>query len=155
MYLTPEYEDMIKLFNKHDVKYLVVGSYAMSAWGYSRSTYDIDLFIDRSNDNAQKVYKALDDFGIPLELDVSDLTKENSIIQIGVAPVRIDILTSIDGVDFDDAWQTKQMHDFGDIQANIISLEKIIENKKSTNRAKDKSDVYELEKLARVRTSKP
>jgi hypothetical protein len=147
MYLSEDYKDIIELFNKYEVKYLVVGSYAMSAWGYSRSTYDIDIIVEKSLDNASKILNALNEFGIPYEMNKSDFMSDNSIIQIGVAPLRIDIITDIDGVSFDEIWESKTLHNFKDVSAYIISLEHIIKNKESTNRLKDKVDVVELKKL--------
>lgn len=147
MYLSEDYQDIIMLFNKYEVKYLVVGSYAMSAWGYSRSTYDIDILVEKSLDNASKILDALNEFGIPYKIDKSDFLSDNAIIQIGIAPLRIDIITDIDGVNFDEIWESKTLHDFKGISAYIISLEHIIKNKEATNRLKDKVDVIELKKL--------
>ncbi len=147
MYLTPEYKEIIELFNKYNVKFLVVGAYAMSAFGYSRSTYDIDLYIEKSDDNAINIVTALEDFGIGFEVNKKDFIEDNSIIQIGVAPIRIDILTDIDGVMFEDVYKNKILHDFGDVEAFIISIDDIIKNKKSTNRLKDKIDVEELMRI--------
>lgn len=147
MYLSEDYKDIIALFNKHNVKYLVVGSYAMSAWGYSRSTYDIDIIVEKSLENANNILSALNEFGIPYEIDKSDFLSDNSIIQIGVAPLRIDIITDIDGVSFGEIWESKTLHDFKGISAYIISLEHIIKNKEATSRLKDKVDVIELKKL--------
>ncbi|EFK97442.1 conserved hypothetical protein [sediment metagenome] len=147
MYLTPEYKEIIELFNKYNVKFLVVGAYAMSAFGYSRSTYDIDLYIEKSDDNAINIVTALEDFGIGFEVNKKDFIEDNSIIQIGVAPIRIDILTDIDGVMFEEVYKNKTLHDFGDVKAFIISIDDIIKNKKSTNRLKDKIDVEELMRI--------
>ena len=147
MYLTTEYRDMIELFNKYQVRYLVAGAYAMATCGYSRSTYDIDLWIDKDGKNVENVLLALDAFGVPFEIIKDDLTKENSVIQIGMAPVRIDILTDIDGVDFNEAYEKKTEHDFGGLMASVLHLDDILKNKIASARAKDKIDVLELKKL--------
>ncbi len=147
MYLTPDYEDMIALFNEHGVRYLVAGAYAMSTFGYSRSTYDIDLWIGRDESNIDKVIAALDDFGIPFQISAEDLSRPNSVIQIGTAPVRIDLLTDIDGVDFDDAYAGRIVHDFGTLQASVINLDDLMKNKSATQRSKDKIDLIELRKI--------
>jgi hypothetical protein len=147
MYLNQEYRDMIEIFNEQGVKYLVVGAYAMSTFGYSRSTYDIDLWIEKQKGNVQKVLMAFEEFGLPFEISEEDLTKNNSIIQIGVAPIRIDILTDIDGVNFDEAYKKKIEHNFGELVASVINIDDIIKNKTASNRAKDKIDIIELKKL--------
>ena len=147
MYLTTEYSDIIEIFNEHDVRYLVVGAYAMSVFGYSRSTFDIDLWIDKDKENVKKTLLALDEFGVPFVITTEDLTKDNSIIQIGVAPIRIDLLTDIDGVQFADAYTNKVIHDFGEIQASVLHIDDILKNKIASKRSKDKIDVIELQKI--------
>jgi len=147
MYLTIEYRDMIELFNEHEVRYLVAGAYAMATCGYSRSTYDIDLWIDKEENNVEKVLLALDEFGVPFEIKKDDLTQDNAIIQIGIVPIRIDILTDIDGVDFDEAYEKRIEHDFGGLVATVLHLDDILKNKIASNRAKDRIDVIELKRL--------
>ena len=147
MYLTIEYRDMIELFNEYEVRYIVVGAYAMSTLGYSRSTYDIDLWIDKNENNVEKVLKALDEFGVPFEISKDDLIRDNSIIQIGTAPIRIDLLTDIDGVEFSIAFENITIHDFGDISAPILDIDDILKNKMASKRPKDKIDVIELKKI--------
>lgn len=105
MYLTQDYQDIIELFNKYGVRYLIAGAYAMSQVGYSRSTYDIDLWVDKSEENAQNIYKALDEFGVPFAVEPDNFLEPNSVLQIGIAPNRIDILTDIDGLTFEQAWK--------------------------------------------------
>jgi hypothetical protein len=141
---------MIELFNEYNVRYLVAGAYAMATCGYSRSTYDIDLWIDKDEKNVENVLLALDEFGVPFDIKKDDLTKDNVIIQIGIAPVRIDILTDIDGVDFDEAYDKRIEHDFGDLIATVLHLDDILKNKIASNRAKDKIDVIELKKLKEI-----
>lgn len=150
MYLTAEYQDMIEIFNEKEVKYLVVGAYAMATCGYSRSTYDIDLWIDKDEKNVEKVLLAFDEFGIPFEITKDDLTKDNAIIQIGVVPIRIDILTDIDGVDFYEAYEKRIEHDFGGLMATVLHIDDILKNKIASNRAKDKIDVIELKRLKNI-----
>ena len=147
MYLTADYSDMIELFNEHEVRYLVAGAYAMSACGYSRSTYDIDLWIDKKDANVEKVLVALDAFGVPFSVTKDDLTKAENIIQIGNAPIRIDLLTDIDGVDFEEAYLNRMIHDFGDLKAPVLDINDIMKNKIASGRAKDKIDVIALQKL--------
>jgi len=150
MYLTTEYQDMIELFNEHHVRYLVAGAYAMSTCGYSRSTYDIDLWIDKDEKNVENILLALDEFGLPFEIKKDELTKDNVVIQIGVAPIRIDILTDIDGVDFTEAYEKRVEHDFGNLIATVLHLDDILKNKIASNRSKDKIDVIELKRLKKI-----
>lgn len=145
-----DYKEMLELFNKYNVKYLVVGAYAMGNYGYSRHTLDIDLWIEKSIENANNILKAFDDFAIPFELKADDLLQDNFIIQIGIEPLRIDIITDIDGVDFSDAWLNKTNNSLFGQEVNFISIKDLVKNKKSTNRTKDKYDVCELEKLQQV-----
>jgi hypothetical protein len=147
MYLTNDYRDIIEIFNEHEVRYLVTGAYAMAVFGYARSTYDIDIWIDKREENVEKVLAALDEFGVPFVIDSEDLKRDYAVIQIGVAPVRIDLLTDIDGVDFDDAYAQSVRHDFGGLEATILHLDDILKNKIATNRSKDKIDVIELNRL--------
>jgi len=147
MYLTEDYQDIIEIFNEQGVKYLLVGAYAMATFGYARSTYDIDIWIDKQEENVEKVLVALDEFGLSFEITKEDLTKDYAIIQIGVAPIRIDILTDIDGVDFKEAYQSRVEHNFGDLVASVLHIDDIIKNKMASKRAKDEIDVIELKKL--------
>jgi len=147
MYLTQDYQDIIELLNAHEVRYLIAGAYAMAVFGYARSTYDIDIWIAKDDQNIDNVLGALEDFGVPFELDKKDLQKKDNVIQIGIAPNRIDILTDIDGVDFEEAWQNKKIKQIEDININFLDLKDLIKNKSSTQRAKDQLDLLELTKL--------
>jgi hypothetical protein len=142
-----DYKDMLQLFNKYSVKYLVVGAYAMGNYGYSRHTLDIDLWIEKSVENAKKIQKVFNDFPVPYEITVDELNTKNMVLQIGIEPMRIDILTDIDGVDFSEAWQNKSNNSLFGEEIHFISLHDLIKNKTSTNRPKDKYDVLELEKI--------
>ena len=148
MYLTQDYQDIIFLFNKHQVKYLIAGAYAMSKVGYSRSTYDIDLWIEKTTQNAIKIFRALDEFGVPFKIDPDDFLAPNSVLQIGVKPNRIDILTDIDGLIFEEAYKNKQLVQFGTLEAYSLEIHDIIKNKTASNREKDKLDLVQLKKLA-------
>ena len=141
---------MLHLFNKYDVKYLVVGAYAMGNYGYSRHTLDIDLWIEKSIENAKNIQKAFSDFPIPYEITVDELNTENMVLQIGIEPMRIDVLTDIDGVSFENAWKNKTNNSLFGEEIHFISLQDLIKNKTSTDRTKDKYDVLELEKLNKL-----
>jgi hypothetical protein len=137
---------MLSAFNEERVEYLVVGAYALAAHGFVRATGDIDLWIKSSEENAERVMKALMTFGVPLaDLSIEDLIKPDLIFQIGVVPRRIDILTSIDGVAFTEAWELRKEITLEDLKVSIISKSHLIQNKKKTGRPKDKIDVEWLE----------
>lgn len=147
-----DYKDMLQLFNKYKVRYLVVGAYAMGNYGYSRHTLDIDLWIEKSVENAQNIQKAFEDFPVPYGITVEDLNTENLVLQIGIDPMRIDILTDIDGVDFEQAWNNRTNNSLFGEEIHFISIHDLIKNKSATNRTKDKYDVLELKKILTAST---
>jgi predicted nucleotidyltransferase len=149
MYLSSDYEDMIEIFNKHEVKYIIVGAFAMSKIGYSRNTYDIDLWVEKTTENAIKIYKSLEEFGVPFEIYPDDFLKQNSVFQVGIEPNRIDILTDIDGVVFEDAYNNSNIVDFNGLPSRSLSVEDLIKNKSSTERTKDKLDLEQLKALVK------
>jgi len=128
------------------VKFLLVGAYAMAVHGYPRSTMDIDLFVMPDPENALLVFDSLTDFGASVnDLSIDDLQKEGLIFQIGVAPCRIDILTSIDGINFEDAYARSELIDIEGIAIHVISIPDLITNKRATGRIKDIADAQTLE----------
>ncbi len=152
MKVEKDFEEFIELLNKHGVKYLIVGAYALALYGVPRNTGDIDIFIERSEENAKKILNVLSDFGFDdLELSLTDFTTEEMVIQLGIPPVIIDIITSISGVEFDESYTSKVETKFGKIFANFISLECLIKNKKASARKKDQAD---LELLMNVTKNK-
>lgn len=142
-----DYRDMLRLFNTHGVKYLVVGAYAMGNYGYSRHTLDIDLWIERSPENAACIQKAFQDYPLPYEVTIDELNTRNLVLQIGIEPMRIDILTDIDGVDFSEAWKNRTNNSLFGEEIHFISLYDLAKNKSATGRTKDKYDLLELEKI--------
>lgn len=137
-----DFVDFIKLLNKHNVQYLIVGAYAMALYSEPRNTGDIDFFIEPTEANALKVLDVLKEFGMEsLDISISDLINENMVVQLGVAPVRIDLLSSISGVNFNEAYTEIEKKKFGETEANFISKKHLIKNKKASNRKKDISDL--------------
>jgi hypothetical protein len=144
--LNPDYRDMLSLFNEERVEYMVVGAYALAYHGLPRATGDIDIWIRRSDDNADRVWQALSRFGVPLlNLTEDDLKKPETVFQIGVAPRRIDILTSIDGVEFDEAEPEREEIEIEGITIPVIGRKHLLQNKRATGRPQDKADVARLE----------
>ncbi len=139
--LNKDYKEMLQSLLDNEVEFLIVGAYAMAVYGYPRATGDLDLWVLTSKENAEKVHKALTEFGAPLgEINKDSFTEKGIIFQIGVAPCRIDILTQIDGVDFEQAYPRRKEIEIEGIKVPVIAKEDLIRNKESTGREKDKLD---------------
>lgn len=146
MRVEKDFEDLFALFNKHDVRYCVVGAYAVALYARPRYTKDLDVLVDATNENAGRILAALDDFGFgSLALTKSDFCKPGMIIQLGFEPLRIDLLTSIEGLSFDEIWQRRTTAFYGEQQVFFIGLEDFIAAKKIANRKQDQADVELLE----------
>ena len=140
--LNPDYKDMLAALCGEKADFLIVGAYAMAVHGLPRATGDIDLFVGTSQENSKKVYRALQLFGAPLfDIQPETFTKIGVIYQIGVAPSRIDILTSIEGVSFTDAWPRRKMTEVEGLSLAVLSVDDLIQNKSTVGRPKDKADV--------------
>jgi len=139
----------IELLNSHKVRYLIIGGYAYSYHAEPRFTKDIDFFIDRSKANSERLTAALGDFGFAdLGLRADDFRQAGRLIQLGYAPLRIDIATSISGVDFSACWKKKVMGRFGGQIAYFISRRDLIKNKTASGRPQDLLDAAKLKALA-------
>lgn len=144
--VNPDFKELLLAFNAHNVEYLIVGAHALAAHGHVRATKDLDLWVRPETSNAHKVLQALSDFGAPLGgLTVDDLDRKNTIFQIGLPPLRIDIITNIDGVEFAEAWPDRLQTLFGGVPAFVISRDHLIRNKKASARLQDLADVQQLE----------
>lgn len=144
--LNPDYAEILSLFNDHDVQYVLVGAYAMAVHGFPRATADIDIFVKPASDNARRVYEALREFGAPLEsVNVDDFATPGVILQIGVAPRRIDILTQIDGLTFDQVVADQQVVTIDELSVPVISKQNLIRNKLASGRRKDALDAESLQ----------
>lgn len=143
--LPNDFKEFLKSLNDHQVEYLIVGGYAVGYHGYPRATGDIDVFVATNEDNADKIVAALKEFGF----DTSDLStalflKEHQIVRMGVPPVRIEIQTSISGVEFADAYSARISDRIDGVQVEIISLEHLKQNKQAAGRYKDLDDLEHL-----------
>ena len=146
--MNPDFKELLLAFNAHNVEYLIVGAHALAVYGHVRATKDLDLWVRPDEKNAQKILGALADFGAPAgDLTADDLSKKDTIFQIGVPPLRIDIITAIEGVEFTDAWPDRMETVFGGVPALIISRHHLITNKKTAARLQDLADVQQLESL--------
>ena len=148
-----DFKDLLSAFNAHNVRYLIVGGYAYARYTEPRATKDLDLFIQSDPDNAVAAYNALADFGANLaEVTVADFARPATIFQIGVAPLRIDVLCDIDGVTFDQAWATSESALVDDkIPVRYISSDHLILNKLAAGRPQDLVDVEKLRLAAQTR----
>jgi hypothetical protein len=144
--MNQDFRDLLAEFNAHDVEYIVVGAHALAAHGHVRATKDLDIWVRPSAENAPKVLAALRTFGTPLhDLSETDLASPGTVFQIGVAPIRIDVITEIDGVDFEPAWSRRLSVPFADQIVNVLARQDLIVNKKTAGREQDLLDVKWLE----------
>jgi len=143
----------LRAFSEHQVRYLVVGAYAVAAHGHPRATKDLDLWVEPSSENAARVLAALREFGAPLGgLTAEDLTSPGVTYQIGVPPLRIDVLTAIDGVpDFRAAWRHRRATVLDGMPVLTIGRQELLTNKRAAARPQDLADVVALERRRRRR----
>jgi hypothetical protein len=145
-----DFIDFIELLNRHHVEYMVVGAHALAFHGRPRHTGDLDIWIRPSAANAEKMVLVLKDFGFDsLGLQQEDFLKENYVTQLGYPPLRIDILNSISGVNFEDAYKGRIVGEHEELQISFINIADFIANKTATGRAKDLGDIAALQKNKR------
>src|SRR4051812_49080035 len=140
--MNPDFVDLLKAFAAADVRFLVVGAYALGVHGRPRATGDLDVWVEPTPENATRVMNALRDFGAPLQ-DISevDFSSPGCTYQIGLVPIRIDILTELTGLNFMDAWAGRLRRPFGPIDVDYIGRDAFIQNKKASGRPKDLVDI--------------
>jgi predicted nucleotidyltransferase len=144
--LNQDFKEFIQSLNDNKVKYLVVGGYAVALHGYPRYTKDMDIWVDMSAENAEKIVKALDTFGFgSLGIEASEFTIENQMLQLGNPPGRIDILTTLPGVEFSKCYSSRTIIEVDGVSVNFIDLENLKKNKKATGRHQDLADIENLE----------
>lgn len=137
-----DYEELLSLLNKNKVKYSIVGAYAVAFYGKPRYTKDLDILIEPSFKNAKRIVNALKEFGFgSLDISEKDFANKGNIIQLGYEPIRVDILTSIDGCDFSQVWKNRTIEIYGKEKVFFIGLNELIRNKKTSKRKQDKVDL--------------
>ncbi|MGA2268506.1 MAG: nucleotidyltransferase [Bryobacteraceae bacterium] len=147
MKISSDYKDLLRNLNAAGVRYLIVGGHAVMIYTEPSFTKDLDLWVDPSERNAQALFRALAQFGAPLQgIRPADFTEPEVFYQIGVDPVRIDVLTSLPGLDFASAWKRRLAVDFDGEPAPVISREDLITSKKVTGRARDRKHARSLRK---------
>jgi hypothetical protein len=146
MLLNPDFRDMLSALSDAGADFLVVGAYAMAAHGFPRATGDLDLWVRPTRENAQRVWEALAQFGAPKsQLRVEDFCTPEIVYQIGVAPRRIDILTSVSGVDFEVAWLNRLSIELEGLRIPVIGRQELLANKRASGRPKDLADAETLD----------
>ena len=146
--LNEDYKDMLLALSEEKVRFLLVGAYALAAHGYPRATMDIDIWVMPSPRNAEAVLRALRRFGAPLHnLTKEDLQKDGTVFQIGVAPRRIDIITAVSGLQFEETYGRSMPVKIEGIEVHIPSIDDLIRNKRASGRTKDLADEEALESL--------
>jgi hypothetical protein len=144
--VNPDFRDLLAAFNARGVEFLVVGAHALAAHGLVRATKDLDVWVRPDAANAARVLAALADFGAPLhDLSVDDLSRPGLIFQIGVEPLRIDVITEIDGLTFEEAWPERMHARFANQEVGVLSRRHLLANKRAAAREQDLVDVRWLE----------
>jgi hypothetical protein len=145
MNLPKDLREFVELLNGLDVRFLIVGAFAVAYHGYPRYTSDIDIFVDNSAQNAELLLKAIHAFGFgDTGLSQEDFTSKDQVVQLGVAPNRIDLITSISGVNFDEAWSSRELGELGGVRVPFISRNLLKRNKEATGRRQDLADLEQL-----------
>ena len=145
IHLPQDFKEFFQSFNQHEVEYLLVGGYAVGYHGYPRATMDIDVWVASNPENARRVVAALEDFGFSGQVLVEGLFLESdNVVRMGLPPMRIEIMTSISGVDFKDAYDQRIEDVLDGVPVKLISLQHLKANKVAAARAKDLADLEEL-----------
>ena len=151
MLTSPDFRELLKIFEKYKIRYLVVGGYAVMKYSEPRFTKDLDLFIATDQGNANSVYAALKEFGAPLEnLTSDDFTQKGYFYQMGRPPIRVDIMMSIPGIEFDEAWEKREVVELDDLKILFISRSDLIRAKKASGRPQDKIDIDKLKEAEQL-----
>jgi hypothetical protein len=144
--MNQDFVDLLRAFAGADVRFMIVGAYALALHGRPRATGDLDIWVDATPDNAPRVIRALAEFGAPLaKISAADFAAPGVVYQIGVPPGRIDILTELTGITFSEAWPTRVRRPFGDVEADFIGRDALLRNKRALGRPKDLGDIEALE----------
>jgi len=143
----PAFLDFLRALLQEETRFVVVGAHALAVHGVPRATGDIDIWIDRTPDNVARVWRAIAEFGAPMEtlgVNRSDLEAPDVVLQIGVPPRRIDVLTGVDGVEFEVAWDGRTMHSMHSLDVPFIGRNELILNKRASGRFRDLGDLEAL-----------
>lgn len=143
-----DFRDLFAELNAEQVEYLVVGAHALGVYGHIRATKDLDVWIRAQDENGVRVFRALAKFGAPLDgVAPHDFSTLGTIFQIGIEPIRIDVINSIDGVEFEEAWKDRLTAQYADQPIYVISQHHLIQNKRASGRKQDLADLEQLDKI--------
>ena len=143
--MNQDFLDLLRAFIDRNVRFLIVGAYALAVHGRPRATGDLDVWVDATPENAARIISALEQFGAPLgELIVDDFSRPGIVFQMGLPPVRIDVLTELSGLTFEEAWPGRIAASFGPLTVDVLGREAFIKNKRATGRPRDLGDVEAL-----------
>lgn len=152
---SPDYEEFLESLNAHGVRYLIVGAHAVAFHGHPRATRDLDVFIEATDDNAERTLSAIREFfgGSDAGLTVGDLSDPDKIIQLGIAPSRIDIMKLLSSeLPFEEAWKNRAAGAFSNVATQYLSLEDLIREKERAGREQDRADAAKLRKAVLKRS---
>jgi predicted nucleotidyltransferase len=141
--LPPDFREFLQLLNFHKVRYLLVGGYAVGYYGYPRATADMDIWVATDAQNVEKVLAALAEFGFA-EVDPKLFAKEKQVLRMGAPPLRIELLTGVSGVEFEDCYSQRKVVNLGEVEISLIGLEDLKTNKAASGRYKDLNDLEHL-----------
>lgn len=145
MQIASDYKDLLRILNKHKVKYLIIGAYAVIYYTEPRYTKDFDIWVESKIENAKKIYSALKEFGAPLkDVKLEDFVKKDMVFQIGVEPIRVDIIMGIGDIKFEVVWGNRTRTFIDDIKVNIIGMKELLKSKAMANRPADLIDIENL-----------
>ncbi|OIP89866.1 MAG: hypothetical protein AUK24_05645 [Syntrophaceae bacterium CG2_30_49_12] len=151
MLTSSDFRELLKIFKKHNIRYLVVGGYAVMKYSEPRFTKDLDVLIATDQENANSVYAALKEFGAPLaNLTPDDFTHKDYFYQMGIPPLRIDIMMSIPGIGFEEAWKNREVFELDDLKIPFVSRSDLIRAKEASGRPQDKIDIDKLKKAEQL-----
>jgi len=145
MEIQPDFKELLELLNAHKVEYFIVGAYALAFHGAPRFTGDIDIFVKPEAKNAERILAALDEFGFgSLDLTISDLKDPDKVVQLGLAPVRVDLITSLTGLSYQEVFAGRAQGTYGDVPVYYIGRKELLANKRALGRKKDLADIEAL-----------
>ena len=148
--LPEDFKEFLRLLQASEAEYLLVGGYAVGFYGYPRPTGDMDIWISNSSENASRLLKVFNDFGFDSpDLTAASFCKPKSIVRVGIAPFKIEVITHIDGVRFEECFPRRKKAEIDGCVVNIIDLSDLLTNKKASARPKDLDDLIELERVNR------
>jgi hypothetical protein len=146
MKISPDFREFIACANARDVRFLVVGGYAVAYHGHPRYTKDLDVWVEPTAENARRLLNALEDFGFgALDLQVDDFLEPDQVVQLGYPPLRIDLLTSVSGLSFDECYPNRPTMDIDEVEVPFIGLDDLKANKRASGRHQDLADLENLE----------